>query len=159
MKLSHFGFILIFLLCITSINATHIDEISKDDLKDIKYFNNNSNISLEAFNFTIPKGFGLIENESINHTEGNYTNLERFFANDDGKIIMISASSIVRQDLTLSDYTPSDVDMNRYAIKGHDGIEWSMNNATYFIYFDSGYLITVGAPKIAILKASSNENH
>lgn len=146
MKLSYLSLIFLLLLCIASVNAVYIDEISTDNLKGIQYFDNNSTVSLEEFNFTIPKGFGLIENESTNHVDGNYTNSERFFANENGKIIMISASSIVRHDLILSDYTPCDVDMKKHAINGHDGIEWYMDNATYFIYFDGDYIITLGAP-------------
>ncbi len=145
MKLMHFSFILILMLLVVSVNATYIDEISTDNIKDIQYYGNDSAVSLDGFNFTIPEGFGPIENESVNMANGNYTQSERFFANEDGDTIMISTTSILRHDLILSDYAPCDVNMDKKVINGHEGIEWSMNNGTYFIYFDDNYLITVGA--------------
>lgn len=147
MKLSHFIFILLFILIASTSSAAYIDEISTDSLKGIQYSENDSIVSLDGFNFTIPKGFGLIENESFNHTDGNLTESEKFYVNEANETIMISTASIIREDLILSDYTPSDVDMTRHVVNGHEGIEWSMNNSAYFIYFDNDHLITVGAPE------------
>lgn len=152
MKPVRFTLMLVILLFIGSVNATYIDEISTDNINDIQYFENDSVVGLNGFNFTIPEGFGLIENESIDSAGGNYTPAQRFFANGEGDVIMISTASIVRHDLILSDYTPCDVDMARYSIGGHDGIEWSMDNASYFIYFDGDYLITVGTSDSSLLE-------
>jgi hypothetical protein len=145
MKLRYFTFMILFLFIIGTANAIYVDEISPD-FHDIRYFENDTSFSLDGFNFTIPEGFGLIENESVDISDGNYSESDRFFANEDGEIIMISTSPIIRHDLILSDYTPCDVDMNKQSINGHEGIKWKMDNATYFIYFDNDYLITLGAP-------------
>jgi hypothetical protein len=145
MELKHLIMILVFLLLMGTVNAAYVDDISQSSLKDIKYFDNDTVVGLDGFNFTIPKGFGLIENESVDDVDGNYTDSARFFANESGDIIMIETTSIVRHDLILSDYTPCDVDMSKTTIDGHEGIRWRMDNATYFIYFDDDYLISVGA--------------
>ena len=145
MKLQYFAFILILFLFVAGINAAYIDEISTGSLKDIQYPKNDTSVSLNGINFTIPAGFGLIENESVNCVEDNHTVSERVYANGAKEIIVISTESIVRHDLILSDYTPCDVDMVAHAVNGHEGIEWSMDNGTYFIYFDNDCLVTVGS--------------
>ena len=146
MKLNYFTFTLLFFLLILAVNATYIDEVSTDNLKNIKYFDKDTSVTLDGFNFTVPKGFGLIENESVNNVDGNFTESQRFFVNKDNEVIMISTMTILRHDLILSDYTPCDVNMSKCSIKGHEGIEWPMDNQSYFIYFDANYMIALGAP-------------
>lgn len=145
MKFNYIFVILMFFLFAAGVNAAYIDEISTDNIGDIKYLENDTVVSLNDINFTMPAGFGLIENESVNRAEGNHTVSERVYANDAKEFIAISTESIVRHDLILSDYAPCDVDMDRHTINGHDGIEWSMDNGTYFIYFDNDYLVTLGS--------------
>ena len=134
-----------FLLFAGSVNAAYIDEISTDSLGDVRYFENDVDVALNGINFTIPAGFGLIENESADGVDGDCNESVRFYVNGENEIIMISASPIVRHDLILSDYTPCDVDMNPRSINGHGGIGWSMDNGTYFIYFDNDCIVTVGS--------------
>ena len=150
-KIMIFALILISALTIGTINAAYIYDVSTD-FKDIDYFENDTALNLEGFNFTIPKGFGIVENESIDESEGNHTESVRFYSNENKDIIMVSTEPIVRHDLILSDYTPCDVDMNRHSINGHEGIEWTMDNESYFIYFDNDHLITVGATNSAFLE-------
>lgn len=145
MKLKYFVFTLILFLFAAGVNAVYIDEISIGNLQDVQYLENDTVVSMDGINFTIPAGFGIIENESVNRAEGNHTVSERVYANDAKEVIAISTESIVRHDLILSDYTPCDVDMGRHTIKGHDGIKWSIGNGKYFIYFDNDYLVTVGS--------------
>lgn len=144
-RLWGFAFVLVFFLFAGIINAAYIDDISTQNIGDVDYFENDADVSLKSINFTIPAGFGLIENESDDFSKGDLNESELFYVNGENDIIMISTSPIVRHDLILSDYTPCDVDMNCHSINGHDGIEWSMDNGTYFIYFDNDSIVTVGS--------------
>jgi hypothetical protein len=122
------------------------DDLTHVDLKGIDYFENSTEVSLGAFNFTVPKGFGLVESAQINESDDGRLRLSNSYIDNESDILAISVNERGESFLIITDYTPADVDYEKVSINNHSGVKYHMDNSSYFTYFEDGYVICIQAP-------------
>ena len=138
------GILLVF-LCISFVSAEDIDDLSKEDFKNIDFAVNDTIVEFDGFNFTIPAGFGPIDKLELNTTENDITTHCKLFANEKGEVIMFSTINGGDASLDLETYKP-DSDTDKETINGHEGWEFDDEKYNYFTYIDGDTVILLQAP-------------
>lgn len=133
-----FGFLILFVL-LAFVQAS-------DDLENADYFENSTDISLGDFNFTIPEGFGLNGSAQIKEYDDGRLILSNSYIDNESDVLTISVNERGENYLIITDYTPEDVEYDKVSINNHSGVKYRMENSSYFIYFENGYVISIQAP-------------
>lgn len=146
LKLKHLGIILIFLLAVGTAAAVDINDISEDDFKNITFQDNDTQITVDGYDFTIPKGYGAVEKLNANETDDDgVTQVFRFFADENENVIMVSVLS-GNVSLDLDDYSSLGGNPQNITIAGHDGTLFERNGYWFFVYVDGEGVIILQAP-------------
>lgn len=140
------------------IGIDDIDDIDNFDafLKDVKFFDKDTNVSLNEFTFTIPEGFGPIEALSFNESDDGLDQSLKFFVNDKEQVIMTSLVHYEGINTNLDDYAPDDNDWEKVTIKNHEGIKWRDDGYSFFTYLDGDNAIVIEAPDDSYLEGIIN---
>ena len=144
MKVKYLGIILVFFLFIGVASAIDAGDVSIDDFKNIKYYNNDTNVSVDNFDFTIPKGYGPIEKLSSSESDNGVTQSYKFFADNDGNVIMICVIS-GKINLELDAYDTIGNNPQKMTIKNHDGTLLEKDNYYFFVYIEGDSVILIQA--------------
>jgi hypothetical protein len=138
-----FGFLILFLF----FGFVHAgDNSAQFDSKGINYFESSTDVNLGDFNFTVPRGFGLVESEQIREPDGGRLRLSNSYINNESDILSISVNERGESFLIITDYTPADVKYEKVGINNHSGVKYRMDNSSYFEYFEKEYVICIQAP-------------
>lgn len=132
MNLKHL--ILIFL-----IGFLMVSQVNASD--NVKYFDNDTNISFEGMNFTIPMGFGESKNTEDFNDLGSDGKTCFYISEDYGHIVIT----------VISDWMGMSLDemyqegASKTTINGHEGWNYTKNNLTSFGYVhdDHGIIVSV----------------
>lgn len=128
-------FILLFFLLVGAASAV---DYSKADTK----------VTLDGVDFNIPKGFGELENMSVNEKDANGTvKLASFFVNENNDFVMVSVVTS-SEDIAgnLTNYVPEDVECENATVKEHEGIKWQDDGEEFFLYIQGNDVVLVEAP-------------
>ena len=147
MRVKYFGIMVVFFLLLAAVSADAWDEMSTDDLKNLTYFDNDTEISVNNFDFTIPKGYGISDKFNFSETdEDGITSDYRIFFNGNDSFVLVSVMSAeygmyFDTNYLIENYVPM-------TIKNHDGYVQKYMDYYSFIYLDDGYVINVAAESL-----------
>lgn len=145
MKIKYLGIALVFFLVLGIASAADADDLSIDDFKNINYSDKQTQLSIENYNFTIPEGYGPIEKVSGKETQNGVTQDIRFFANEEGDVIMACVMSGDDLNLELDTYDYLGDNPQKMTINGHDGTLLEKGDYYFFVYIDGDCVILVQA--------------
>jgi hypothetical protein len=143
--------LLVFVLAIGAVSASNsFDDVLNDlgsfaDL-NVEYLDEDANVTVGDYNFTIPEGFGLIEQLAVDTKENNESETVNFFTNDKDEVIMVSITSSDYVNDTVYTYISNSTPYENVTINGHDGAKWNDKSLAFFSYVEDNDIIVLQAP-------------
>ena len=144
-------FLLMFILAIGAVSASDyfgdmIDELNSYAELDVNFTDSDTNVTIDDLNFTIPKGFGEIDMLSVNVSGNNDSQNVKFFTNANHDVIMISLTSSEDINQTIYTYASEEGSYENATIEGHDGVKWSNDSYSLFVYRENNSAVVLQAP-------------
>ncbi len=140
-----------FLLAVGAVSASSafdalLNDFSSDAVFDVQYFDEDTNVSIGEHNFTIPKGYGEIDQLDVNLKVKNDSQLVKLFTNGNGDVLVVSITA----DEILNDasaYIPDDIPYENATVNGQEGLKWNQEGNSYFVYLENNDAIVLQSQK------------
>lgn len=120
--------------------------IASASAADMDYFAQDTAVEISGFEFMIPEGFGAYEDGDVNVTEDGFNQTTRFFANDDGEVLMATVYSGDDVNQDLETYKNVADNPKKMKINNEDGYHMEKDGYQFFIYLKDGCVILMQAP-------------
>ncbi|MDO5832704.1 MAG: hypothetical protein Q4Q14_07670 [Methanobrevibacter sp.] len=145
-------FLLVLLFAIGAASASSSLDDALNDLEsltnlNVEYFESDTNVTVGGYNFTIPQGFGPIDQLSVDVSKNNDSENIEFFTNSNNDVIMVSITGSDDINGTIYDYLPDGITGENATIKGFEGVKWSEKSYAFFTFQENNDIVVLQAPQ------------